>query len=142
MAAEKPTRPESEEQSIKARKHEMFEEEQRSAEPSGPKKPAQVYLRSTPAAPLSTGVKAILWVVGAIVLLLLVAAVFTRGRSGKGRPAKTGVVLKLNRALVLKSNGRAGRLDVRCVEAAGSAGRECGCLKTAQVPNSGRRAES
>jgi hypothetical protein len=86
MAAETPRRRESEEQSIKARKKELFEEEQRADAASGPKKPAKVYLMQTPAAPLSPGVKATLWIVGAIVVLLLLAALATRGSSRPARP--------------------------------------------------------
>lgn len=84
MAAETPKRPGSEEQSIKARKKELFEEEVREAPVSAPKKPARVYIQQTPAMPLSTGVKATLWIVGAIVAVLLVAALATRG----GKPPR------------------------------------------------------
>lgn len=98
MALEKSNPRESEEQSIKARKNQLFEEQSRQAAPSGPKKPIQIYLRDTPAMPISQGVKATLWVVAALVLLLFLAALMTRGarpgrpRTGGVRPAFQGAV--------------------------------------------------
>lgn len=79
MAPETPKRRESEEQSIKARKKELFDEQVREVSVSGPRKPPSVYLQQTPALPLSTGVKTTLWIVGVIVVLLFLAALMTRG---------------------------------------------------------------
>ncbi|SIO30430.1 hypothetical protein SAMN05444166_3631 [Singulisphaera sp. GP187] len=68
-----PQAPREQEQSIKARKREIFEEEQS----FGPRKPFADYLARTEATPLSTGQKAVLWGVGALVVLLLLAALLT-----------------------------------------------------------------
>lgn len=73
---------EQQDQSIKARKHQLFEEPDRA---DGAVKPFKVYLRDTPPAPLSGGVKATLWAVGAVVVLLLLAALFGGGRRSTPR---------------------------------------------------------
>ena len=63
------------EQSIKARAHELYVEPERPA--SGkPVKEFPAYLRETPAVPLSTSTKVVLWIVGIIVALLFVAALW------------------------------------------------------------------
>jgi hypothetical protein len=89
--APEPLRPrESPEHSIKARKHELYEseEEQPAAAPAPPRKPFPVYLRETPPAPLSTGLKVLLWGVGVLVVFLFVAALVW-GRSPRiKRPAR------------------------------------------------------
>jgi hypothetical protein len=63
------------EQSIKARARELYVEPPR---PGSGKlvKPFPVYLRETPAVPLSTSVKVVLWIVGIIVGLLFLAALW------------------------------------------------------------------
>ena len=73
----------TQEQSIKARKHQLFEVD----EPldSGPRRPFRDCLRETPADPLSTPLKALLWTVGTVVILLLIAALVTGGHK-KPRP--------------------------------------------------------
>lgn len=68
-----PETPREQEQSIKARKREIFEEEQ----VFGPRRPFSAYLAETEATPLTAGQKAALWGVGVLVLLLLVAALLT-----------------------------------------------------------------
>lgn len=68
-----PHAPREQEQSIKARKLEIFEEEQ----DFGPRRPFSEYLAETEATPLTAGQKAALWGVGLLVLLLLVAALLT-----------------------------------------------------------------
>jgi hypothetical protein len=90
MAPQKPAHGESEEQSIKARKHEMFEEEARAGS-TEPKKPVKVYLQETPATPMTQFTKITLWALGVIVLLLFLAAVVTRGMHSR-RPARTAAV--------------------------------------------------
>jgi hypothetical protein len=61
--------------SIKAREHELFV--QPFADPNAkPVKPFEVYLRETPAEPLSTATKAILATVGILVGLLFLAALW------------------------------------------------------------------
>lgn len=69
------SRPREQEQSIRARKKLLFDEEE-----EGPgqarravTKPFAEYLRTTPPAPLSTATKAMLWSIGVVVVLLLIA---------------------------------------------------------------------
>ena len=59
--------------SIKAREHELYVKEQTE---SRRVKPFPEYLRETPAEPLSRATKAILWVVGVVVALLFLAALW------------------------------------------------------------------
>ena len=69
--------PREQEQSIKARKQLLFEEDEKLAPgASAPRMPFVAYLRTTPAAPLPAMWKAILGVAGAIVMLLLLAALW------------------------------------------------------------------
>ena len=63
----------TQEQSIKARKHQLFETDDHATQ-SGPRRSFADCLRETPADPLSPAIKAGLWVVGALVILLLLAA--------------------------------------------------------------------
>jgi hypothetical protein len=62
------------EHSIKSRAHEVFVKQKRET-PSQPTKPFPVYLRETPAFPMSPTVKAMLWFAGIIVGILFLAAV-------------------------------------------------------------------
>ena len=101
MAAETPKRRESEEQSIKARKKELFEEQTPDVSLSGPRKPVKVYLQQTPAMPLSPGVKVALWILGVVVLLLFLAALMTRG--GRTQRPRTGGI---QRSSVILCSGR------------------------------------
>jgi hypothetical protein len=61
--------------SIKEREHELFVKPA-SATASRPVKPFPVYLRETPAEPLSPTTKAILWIVAIIVAMLFLAALW------------------------------------------------------------------
>src|SRR4051794_35005752 len=63
------------EHSIKARSHELFVDETPVVS-EGATKPFDVYLRETPAYPLSPGIKAIFWVLGFIVAALFLAAIW------------------------------------------------------------------
>lgn len=85
-----PEMPREQEQSIKARKRELFEAQ---APTVGPLRRFSYYLGATPSSPLSTPQKAVLWAVGIVVLLLFLAAMLTipspRGRPQ--RPAGGGV---------------------------------------------------
>src|SRR5580698_4483125 len=63
------------EHSIKARGKELFVERFK-PENSEPTKPFSVYLRETPAQPISTFTRFILWIVGIVVFLLLFAALW------------------------------------------------------------------
>jgi hypothetical protein len=68
----------TQEQSIKARKHQLFEADE-PLESTGPRRSFQDCLRQTPADPLSPLLKALLWTLGTIVILLLLAALVTSG---------------------------------------------------------------
>ena len=73
------------EHSIKARGKELFVERLK-PENSQPTKPFSVYLRETPAQPISTFTKFVLWIVGIVVALLLFAALWrVSQRHGPGR---------------------------------------------------------
>jgi hypothetical protein len=92
MAPEMQTHRETQEQSIKARKSELFEEEVRESE-GGPARPFRAYLETTPATPLSLGIKASLWSMGVVVGLLFVAGV----AGGKTRAkVPEGLVVPVN----------------------------------------------
>jgi hypothetical protein len=80
---------ETQEQSIKARKNELFEEEAPVFLNSS--RPFRDFLRETPAEPLSGAAKAMLWVAGVIVAVLLVAALsksFHSSSKAGPRPVK------------------------------------------------------
>ncbi len=73
--------------SIKSRAHEVFAKEDPAAG-RAPTKPFPVYLRETPASPMSAAVKAALWFTAIIVALLFLAAVWKLTvRHGPGRAA-------------------------------------------------------
>ena len=80
-AAEKSAREivEQQDQSIKARKNQLFEAIKTDDDGSSGK-PFVVYLKDTPAAPMSAPVKAALWAMGVVVVLLFLAAVAGVGR--------------------------------------------------------------
>ena len=83
MDPKKPEAPpevqEQQDQSIKARKYQLFEEHEQTG---GAVKPFTEYVRATPPAALSPVMKAVLWGVGALVVLLFLAAFLV------GRPPK------------------------------------------------------
>jgi hypothetical protein len=78
----------SQEQSIKARKSQLFDADEPVRDAgAGPRRSFQECLKTTPADPLSTMVKALLWTVGVVVALLLVFALATSGpRKPKPKP--------------------------------------------------------
>jgi hypothetical protein len=76
MIREASAQREKQEQSIKARKNELFVEEE--VEQSGPRKRLRDYVKETPAAPLSKNVKLMLWGSAAPVVFLFVAALLGR----------------------------------------------------------------
>ncbi len=71
--------PEDQESSIKTRANEVFSEEQESS----PIKAFGEYLQNTPATPLSPELKALLWVVALVVLLLFIGAILRIQRGGR-----------------------------------------------------------
>jgi hypothetical protein len=89
MSSEQRNLPEQE-HSIKAREHELFVE---SVAPPRPKqvKPFSLYLRETPAQPISTLAKVVLWTVGGVVLVLFLVALWRVSRHHGTRPRATGV---------------------------------------------------
>ncbi len=82
-----PSQPRSQEQSIRARKHQLFESDEHPDLAGGPRRPFKECLKTTPANPLSPAIKGLLWVVGSLVILLLAAALVTSSHK-KPRPAK------------------------------------------------------
>jgi hypothetical protein len=74
--------------SIKAREHELYVR-QASETDAKPVKPFEFYLRETPAEPLSPATKAILWVIGAVVALLFLAACW-RAATRNAPASRTG----------------------------------------------------
>lgn len=84
MAGERKNMPEQE-RSIKDREQELFFEPSEAAS-DRPLKPFPVYLQETPPVPISAAVKALLWVVGILVALLFLAALW-RAQRPHTRPA-------------------------------------------------------
>jgi hypothetical protein len=86
MPSEPRNMPEQE-HSIKSRARELFVKEE-PANANRPTKPFPVYLRETPALPMTSTVKAMLWFAGIIVALLFLAAIVKLSiRHGPGRRA-------------------------------------------------------
>jgi hypothetical protein len=87
MGSERRNMPEQE-RSIKEREKELFVESQVEAPERAPVKPFAVYLRETPALPVSSGVKTLLWIVGIVVLLIFLVALWRiqRTPSRRSRP--------------------------------------------------------
>ena len=100
--AQKPP-PREQEQQIRARKTLLYEADEGELPPTPvvPIKPFAEHLRDTPAFPLSGGTKAILWALGVVVALLLVAALArsARPRAQPGaRPKAARVAMARDRA--------------------------------------------
>ena len=83
MAADPPR---EQEQQIKERKRLLYDADDTPAFGSADRKPFSVYLRETPAAPLSGGVKAALWGTAILVALLLAGALM---KSMQGKAPKS-----------------------------------------------------
>jgi hypothetical protein len=79
MASDRRNMPEQE-LSIKKREQELFLEASEEQVES-PARPFEEYLRETPAAPLSIGVKVLLWIAGVVVAILFAAAIWKAGKS-------------------------------------------------------------
>ena len=76
----------TQEQSIKARKNDLFEVD-RPLGDAGPRRSFRDYLKTTPAEPLSNLLKALLWTLGTVVVVLLIIALATGGpRKPKTKP--------------------------------------------------------
>ena len=73
---------------MKPKTHRLFEEDEPAGSLAGPRRSFQECLRTTPADPLSPGLKAALWAVGTVVVLLLIAALATGG-ARKPKPGPT-----------------------------------------------------
>jgi hypothetical protein len=86
--------------SIKAREHELYVTAPDAN--SKPVKPFPVYLRETPAEPLSPATKAVLWVVGIIVALLFLAALWRVSRRHIAAPS-TGPARPVSKTAMLSS---------------------------------------
>jgi hypothetical protein len=82
----------TQEQSIKARKRELYEDDEPIPDSTGPRRSFRECLRTTPADPLSTLFKALLWVVGTLVILLLLAALATTGQKKPKPKPVSGLV--------------------------------------------------
>lgn len=92
MASERRNMPEQE-RSIKDREQELFFEHHDS-EGRKPLKPFSDYVKETPAAPISTAVKVILWALGVLVALLLLAALWRTQRARELPPPKSGAAAR------------------------------------------------
>jgi hypothetical protein len=106
MGSERRSMPEQE-LSIREREQELFVEPRETPPGQPPVKPFPIYLRETPANPMSSEVKVILWVVGIAVLLLLGAALWRTQRPSRLR--RTSGATKaavMNVAPLLPSHGR------------------------------------
>ena len=106
MGSDRRNMPEQE-RSIRARDQELFAEPGEASTGEPPVKPFPIYLRETPANPMSPQVKVILWIVGIFVLLLLCIALWRTQRPS--RPRRTAGATKaavINGAPNLPSHGR------------------------------------
>lgn len=80
----KPRNMPEQEHSIRARSDELFLEETPVSARSS--KPFKAYLRETPAQPLSPAIKALFWLIGIVVGLLFLAALWRISQRHGGRP--------------------------------------------------------
>jgi hypothetical protein len=94
------------EHSIKVRSNELYVEDTPESAPRATK-PFPVYLRETPAQPLSSGTKAIFWTLGFIVALLFLAAIWrVVHRHAPKRPAGETEVKTVRIATPVAGQGR------------------------------------
>jgi len=106
MGSERRSMPEQE-LSIREREQELFAEPQETPTAEPPVKPFPIYLRETPANPMSSEVKVILWIVGiAVVLLFCVALWRTQRPSLLRRTSAAPKAAVLNVAPLLPTHGR------------------------------------
>ena len=106
MGSERRSMPEQE-LSIREREQELFAEPQETPTAEPPVKPFPIYLRETPANPMSSEVKVILWIIGiAVVLLFCVALWRTQRPSLLRRTSAAPKAAVLNVAPLLPTHGR------------------------------------
>ncbi len=111
MGSERRSMPEQE-LSIWEREQELFVEPQETPTAEPPVKPFPIYLRETPANPMSSEVKVILWIVGiAVVLLFCVALWRTQRPSRLRRTSAATKAAVLNVAPLLPTHGRRWKRD-------------------------------
>ncbi len=140
--------------SIKEREQQLFVESSED-QVQGPVRPFAEYLRETPAAPISVEVKVLLWIVGVVVAILFILAVWKASRPSavhhKPRPAPPAAEDSTGFSPGVSTPARiaASRTKKRTAPAS-VARRHRGLsplgggsiLSALHVPNSGRRAES
>ena len=99
------------EHSIKERAHELFVEPPRPEVGAQPTKPFPAYLRETPAKPLSPLTKTLFWIVGIIVAVLFLAALWRithrRGDAPRRKPDRPPAEVE---DVLFPSRGRSTRL--------------------------------
>jgi hypothetical protein len=86
-----PKHHETQEQSIKARKHQLFEADTPAAASSS-SRPFHEFLRTTPAAPLSGLTRTLLWIAAAVVVLVLIAALLKTFHHPGPTPGRTAQI--------------------------------------------------
>jgi hypothetical protein len=118
MPREASAQREKQDQSIKARKNELFVGEQ-VEEQTGPRRTLRDYLKDTPAAPLSKNEKLSLWGSAVPVVLLLVAALLSQGNRSVAK-APTEMIIP-SRAMPPASPSLASRSDEKPPAPAGEA---------------------
>jgi hypothetical protein len=91
MGAERRGSPADQEFSIKRRGRELYHDDDAPAD-AGPVKSFEDYLKETPADPLPTWAQAVLWTLGVIVALLLLAALWNTQRASRPRVRTTKTV--------------------------------------------------
>ena len=87
MGSEIPASRETQEQSIKARKRELFQPEAPPPPSSAPRKSIKEYLRDTKPMPMAPGTKGALWVAAVLVAVLFLAALITSSSRPRRRRA-------------------------------------------------------
>lgn len=92
MSTAKP-QPEEQDRLIREKTQQLFEDDEVSVE-TGPRKTFKQLLRETPATPLPAWINAALWAAGAVVLLLLLAALLrsTRPKTPPRAPTSTSAI--------------------------------------------------
>jgi hypothetical protein len=90
------------ERSIKDREEQLFFEPDDPATAKPPPKPFPAYLRETPPNPMSPAIKTLLWIVGIVVLLLFLAALWRAHRPAR-RPRLKSVSAKVEASALAPS---------------------------------------